>query len=88
MIQKWKCKVEINFTVTLADFATGIHKDTQTCFYMVPLIVKCIFAYNIFVLDVIRLTENIGQYHSRPMRDVHGDKHAYMHVHIHARIHA
>ena len=30
--------------------------------------VNCVFAYNIYVLDVIRLTENIGQYHSRLMR--------------------
>ena len=52
--------------------------------------VKCVFAYNIFVLDVIRLTVNIGQYHSRRMRDVHGNRHAgmriYMYTYTHARI--
>ena len=53
-----------------ADFATGSHRDTQTYFYILPLAVNCVFAYNIFVLDVIRLTVNIGQYHRRRMRAV------------------
>ena len=59
--------------------------------YILPLVVNCVFAYSIFVLDVIRLVVNIGQHDSRHMladRHVHGDtcRHAYMHVHIHAYI--
>ena len=78
-----KQQMHMSRQVGKADFATGTHRATQTCFYILPLIVKFVFAYNIFVLDVIRPTVNIGQYHSRPMRDVHGDKH----VHIYARTH-
>ena len=43
------------------------------------------------MLDVIRLTVNIGQYHSRRLRDVHGDRYADMRIcmytYTHARIH-
>ena len=51
---------------------------------------KCVFAYNIFVLDVIRFTVNIGQYacvrtDKRAWRQT--CRHAYMQVHIHARTH-
>ena len=79
-----------------ADFATGSHRDTQTYFYILPLILKCVFAYKIFVLDVIRLTINIGQYHSRRMRadrhtcketDMQACEYACTHTHAHAYIH-
>ena len=83
--------MHISRPVGKADFATGSPRDTQTYFYILPLIVKFVFAYNIFVFNVIRITVNIGQYHSRRMRDVHGDRHVGMRIcmytYTHARIH-
>ena len=67
-----KQQMHVSRWVGKADFATGSHKDIQIYFYLLPLAVNCVFAYNIFVLDVIRLTVNIGQYHRRRMRaDIH-----------------
>ena len=85
-------KMHVSRQVGKTDFATGSHRDTQTYFYILYLVVNCIFPYNIFVLDVIRLAVNIGQYHSRRMgADTRAwrqtCRHAYMHVHIHARTH-
>ena len=67
-----------------ADFATGSHRDTQT-FFILPLVVNCVFAYNIFVLDVIRLTVNVGQYHSRRMR---ADRHTCTETDMRACVYA
>ena len=89
-----KQHMHVSRWVGKADFATGSHRDTQTYFYILPLSVNCVFAYNIFVLDIIRLTVNIGQYHRRRMRMRtftrawrQTCRHAYMHEHIHARTH-
>ena len=88
--------MHVSRQVGKADFAIGSHRDTQTYLYILPLIVKCVFAYNIFVLDVIRLTVNIGQYHSRRMRtdrhtwmetDMQACVYAYTHTRTHAYIH-
>ena len=58
--QNTKQQMPVSRQVGKADFATGSHRDTQTYFYILHLVVNCIFAYNIFVLDVIRLAVNIG----------------------------
>ena len=76
-----------------ADFATGSHRDTQLYLYILRLVVNCVFACNIFVLDVMRLVVNIGQYHRRRMRvdthtHVHGDRHAGMRICIYTYTHA
>ena len=74
-----------------ADFATGSHRDTQPNLYILPLVVNCVFACNIFVLDVMRLAVNIGQYQRRRMRadtHLHGDRHAGMRICIYTYTHA
>ena len=52
-------------------FTTGSHRDTPTYFYILPLVVNCVFAYTISVMDVILLAVNI----------------VYVYVHRHARTH-
>ena len=79
-----KQQMHVSRWVGKADFATGSHRDTQTYFYILPLTVNCVFAYNIFVLDVIRLVVNIGQYHRRRM---HADIHTCMGTDMHTYIH-
>ena len=88
-----KQQMHMNRQVGKADFATGNYGDTQTYFYILPLVVNCVFAYNIFVLDIIRLAVNISQYHSRRMRaDRHtcaeADIEACVYTCTHTRTHA
>ena len=87
-----KQQMHVSRWVGKADFATGGRRDTQTYFYILPLAVNSVFAYNIFVLDVIRLAVNIGHYHRRRMRaDIHTcmetDMQACVYACTHTRTH-
>ena len=91
-----KQQIHVSRQVGKADFARGSHKDTQTYLYILPLVMSCVFAYNIYVLDVIRLTKNIGQYQSRRMpadrhtcmeTDMQACVYACTYTHTHAYIH-
>ena len=80
-----KQQMYVSRWVGKADFATGSHRDTQTSFCISPLAVNCVFAYNIFLLDVIRLVVNIGQYHRRRIR---ADRHTCMETDMQACVYA
>ena len=60
-------------------------RDTQTSFCISPLAVNCVFAYNIFLLDVIRLVVNIGQYYRKRIR---ADRHTCMETDMQACVYA